>query len=234
MVNNPDIKDKEFLIMSKYKPIQLPRGKSYGSNYYNTYSIKLQRNVVLYSQLEYHNFLTLELNPHIVDYCEQPLEIYMDVDNKPGTTVFDMWVLYDDGREEFQEVKYRKELDIHNEHNSRVIQQIQRQRSWCKLNHFEYMIRTEDEIYKGPCYISNLRYLHGVVLRNNSALLQPHLQQIVHHLKDSKISILEITQRIPLPTDVILQTIAYGIYKGAISADLEHTVFNFDSLIWIT
>lgn len=56
--------------MPKYKPLEMPRGTAYGNNYNNTYSVKLQRNVILYSQLEYHNFLALEMNRHGANYMD--------------------------------------------------------------------------------------------------------------------------------------------------------------------
>ena len=68
--------------MSKFRPIEMPRCRKYGNNYYITYSKKLNRNITLYSQLEYHNFLTIEMNPHVMDFCEQPLAINVEIDNK--------------------------------------------------------------------------------------------------------------------------------------------------------
>ena len=220
--------------MSKYQPIELPRGKKYGNNYYITYSIKLQRNVTLYSQLEYHNFLTLEMNPHVIDFCEQPLQIKIEIDNNLGTSIFDMWVYYDNGKEEFQEVKYKKDLYIHNNINDRVYQQIQKQKRWCYLNGYDYSIRTENEIYIGSCYISNLRYLHGVIQRNNSYLFDYNIKQIISTIKDSKITLLSLVEILDLPLHSLFSSIAFGLYEGKLAADLDKNILSYDTTIWIT
>ena len=143
--------------MKTYTPINIPRSTHYGINFYNTYSTKIKRKVAFYSQLEYHNFLTLEFNPSVINFCEQPLKIEIDVDGKRESSIFDMWVLYETGFEEFQEVKYQKEL-VDNLTSSRSIDQIEKQKLWCQSNGYLHSIRTENDIYLGPFYISNLKY----------------------------------------------------------------------------
>ena len=64
------------------KPIKMPRGTHYGSNYWEVYSKKMGRKACFFSNLEYHNFLTLEMNPDVIQMCEQPLEIEIMVDGK--------------------------------------------------------------------------------------------------------------------------------------------------------
>lgn len=61
--------------MLSEKPIEMPRSQSYGSNYFICHSLKLNRRACFYSNLEYANFLTVELNPQIIKYVEQPLQI---------------------------------------------------------------------------------------------------------------------------------------------------------------
>ena len=53
-------------------PIKMPRGTHYGSNYWMFESKKIHRCVTAYSNLEYENLLTLEMNPEVEYYCEQP------------------------------------------------------------------------------------------------------------------------------------------------------------------
>ena len=219
--------------MAKYQPLELPRGKAYGSNYYMTYSIKLQRNVILYSQLEYHNFLTLEMDPHVKDFCEQPLEIRTEIDNKIGQSVFDMWVYYDNDREEFQEVKYKKDLNMHIDGNNRVIEQIHKQKKWCQLNGYDYAIRTEEDIYFGPYYISNLRYLHGLIIRDMKCLSDTYIKQMIAHIKDSKVSVLILTQTLNISMHDIFSIIAYGLYTGVLAADIDKTILSYDTRIWV-
>ena len=90
-----DIKKERILKKMKFTtPIEMPRGTHYGSNYFIVYSHKIKRNVKLYSNLEYYNFLTLETDPNVEYFCEQPHEISVCIDNKLGKAIFDMFVEY--------------------------------------------------------------------------------------------------------------------------------------------
>lgn len=57
------------------KPIAMQRSTHYGNNYFSVYSNKIKRVVHLFSNLEYYNFLTLETNPQVETFCEQPLKL---------------------------------------------------------------------------------------------------------------------------------------------------------------
>ena len=156
------------------KPIEMPRGSHYGSNYWIMYSRKLNRNVKAYSNLEHENHLTLEMDPEVEYYCEQPLRTEVYIDSKKHTTVFDVWVLYKDGREEFQEVKYTSDLD-------KSQSQIAVQKAWCDQSGFSYTVRTEQDIEKGEMYIRNLDMLYGKVRRGvgiDPKMLIPIIERI--------------------------------------------------------
>lgn len=92
-------------MMNFKEPIIMPRGTHFGNNYWEVYSSKIKRKVCLFSNLEYENFLTLELNPKIEYFCEQPLDAKVIIDGEETKTIFDFWVKYKDGTEEMQ-VKY--------------------------------------------------------------------------------------------------------------------------------
>lgn len=204
--------------MCKYKPINMARSMYYGNNYFNTYSIKLKRNVSLFSELEYHNYLTLELDSFVDTFCEQPLKIEINLDGKLVTSIFDMWVLYKDGTEEFQEVKYVKEI---------------KQRMWCEQHDYKYSIRTEKEIYKGPYYISNLKYLRGLIARYNAEVNKGNLNKIKNHLQNGRETILTLTQILNISGEYIFSMIAYGLYTGAIETNLTKKLISYDTYIWL-
>ncbi len=46
--------------------------RKYGNNRMIVYSPKLQRQVTLYSNLEYYCYLMLEFDSEIINFCEQP------------------------------------------------------------------------------------------------------------------------------------------------------------------
>ena len=54
-----------------------------------------------------------------------------------------MWVLYQDGREEMQEVKYTSMLTGNEGEALRAQEQIRREQLWCKENNIDFVIRTE-------------------------------------------------------------------------------------------
>ena len=219
--------------MNKYTPINVPRGTHYGSNYYYTYSFKLKRYVKLYSQLEYHNFLTLEMNPLVETFCEQPLEIKIIVNEKEESSIFDMWVLYTNHKEEFQEVKYMSEINDSNNPPNRAIHQIEKQKLWCDNNRFNYNIRTDQDIYKGPYYINNLRFIHGTIIRCKFELMDEYLQNILQLVGKERISILELSNMIKIAHISLINVIAYGIYVGKLEADLLTAPVSYDTYIWI-
>ena len=88
------------------KPIAMPRSTHYGNNYWIFQSRKLHRRVTAFSDLEYENLLCLEMDANVRYYCEQPCEVNVFIGGKEYSTIFDVWVVYTDGSEEFQEVKY--------------------------------------------------------------------------------------------------------------------------------
>ncbi len=154
--------------MGKYrytKPVPMPRGTHYGNNYYVFHSRKVGRRVCTFSNLEYDNLITLEMDPEVEYYCERPLKINgKDADGSTYETVFDVWVLYTNGIEEFQEVKY--ESDIKNTGpESRVSRQIRHQEQWCTHNNFHHRIRTDKDIYQGQYYLTNLKTMVAKVRR---------------------------------------------------------------------
>lgn len=146
----------------KYKfsePLEMPRATHYGSNYWMFESRKLHRRVTAYSNLEYENLLILEMSHHIDFFCEQPYKATVFIGDKKINTIFDVYVVYRDGREEFQEVKYQEEIDSDNSKGERSRNQLVAQKIWCMQNGFGYNLRTDKEIEDGKFYIRNLAYL---------------------------------------------------------------------------
>ena len=140
-------------------PISMPRGTHYGSNYWLFQSMKCHQIVAAYSNLEYENLLTLEMDYHVEYFCPQPLKTPVVLDGKTSETVFDVYVVYTDGTEEMQEVKYSSELNGDDKKSQRTKAQIEKQKAWCHQNDIKYTVRTEKEIELGTYYIRNLAIL---------------------------------------------------------------------------
>ncbi len=218
--------------MSKFIPIDMPRSKSFGCNYYETYSLKLKRNVRLYSELEYKNFLTLEMDSKITEFCEQPIKINIEIDGKSESTVFDMWVHYSNGIEEMQEVKYTTDLDPFNELSKKTRMQIQKQELWCKTYGYNYNIRTEKVIERGTYYINNLRYLYGLVKRSDNPLIRNYIKILQNKISLNKVMIKDIINEKELLNENLFSIIALGIYEGKIEADINSKIICYDTELW--
>lgn len=152
--------------MKKYRftePLELPRATHFGNNYWIFRSRKLGRRVTAFSNLEYENLISLEMNPEVEFYCEQPVMISIPDE---GNAVPDVWVLYKDGREELQEVKYSENLMPDSPDVERNMVQINREKKWAEANGFSFCVRTEKEIHKGKQFIHNLVFLYGHLKKN--------------------------------------------------------------------
>ncbi|MCY9670669.1 Tn7 transposase TnsA N-terminal domain-containing protein [Paenibacillus alginolyticus] len=139
-----------------YTPIVVPRNKKYGNNYWNSDGPKVNmREVVLYSDLEFDNWVLTETDPTIKTYCEQPIEISFVFNGKLHSSIFDMWILRTTGKEEFIEVKYDIELRPEHRNFTRNMRQIQAQQEWCNIQGFSHKVMTEKEIRAFPVGLEN-------------------------------------------------------------------------------
>ena len=146
-------------------PVKMPRNTHYGNNYYEFTSRKLKRTVTAFSNLEYWNQICLEMDYTVEMYCEQPLKTEVFFDGHTHETVFDIWVKYKDGKEEFQEIKYAEELERKNAASERSYMQIAIQKAWCEQNGKKHIVKTDKDILKGTHYIRNILYLYHKALR---------------------------------------------------------------------
>lgn len=142
-------------LMNFTKPVEISRSTHYGNNFFAVYSNKIHRVCHFYSNLEYYNFLSLEIDPKVDKFCEQPLRIELLQENKLKHAIFDMWVLYRNGKEELQEVKYYSELTGNDPESLRSQEQIRREEHWCKDNNIDFVIRTDKTISKGYYFLNN-------------------------------------------------------------------------------
>jgi len=200
------------------KPIQMPRGSHYGSNYWEVYSKKMGRKACFYSNLEYHNFLTLEINPNVVQMCEQPMEIEIMIDGKNEKSILDVWIKHADGSEEIQEVKSVESMKEDAADYNRTKMQIQKQKLWCEENKIAYKVRSEKEIYAGEHLIENCAYMASRVRRytipEDAASYANLLIKYLEVCKKTEIQKLQETGRLPLGHE--MDFLCYMHYIGTI------------------
>ena len=205
--------------MEKYRytePIKMPRGAHYGSSYLVLPSKKIGRNVTAFSNLEFENLLTLEMDHKVEYYCEQPLRVETHIGGKKRETTFDVWVMYADGKNELQEVKYEEELNSQTTNGERCREQVAIQKMWCLQNEYEYCLRTDRDIELGPFWIRNLSYLAAKARRFQIPDKDAE-RIIVHYLQNidrSTIGLLDSSGR--FERFRTMDYLAYLYYKGVI------------------
>ena len=210
--------------MNFTKPLTMPRGSHYGSNYWEVYSSKMKRKACFFSDLEYANFLSLEMNPKIISMCEQPLEISVTIDGKLCKSIFDFWVKYENGTNEFQEIKYSSSLVDESDESKRTRLQIQKQKLWCEENNVSYVVRTEKDIYLGEYTYTNLSTMAARVRRiyNNSSEFDSYTVQLVNYIETGeRFTIQDLINSGRLPLGVELSFLCYMHYLGKIKIDID-------------
>ena len=196
-----------------YTPVEMKRSMKYGNNYWEAYSPKIGRNVRFFSDLEYDNWLHIETNPEIVDFCEQPLKIQVIFEGKPVESIFDMWVQYRDNTEEFMEVKYNAELIGDSSKSLRSKRQIQVQKQWCTEHQYNYSVKTDMEIRASLTHLNNLKQIIGQV-RTMPQVNTNEFSPIVNLLSECSLSIAALIELTDYTVTCMIQIICFLVYKG--------------------
>ena len=84
--------------------------RKFGNNRWILYSVKAGRKIILFSNLEYYNYLFSEFDPSIVFLCEQAPKISVELDDGVKKSIFDLVTIDEFGNEIFVECKYSKDL----------------------------------------------------------------------------------------------------------------------------
>lgn len=200
--------------------------KKYGNNRWLAYSPKLGRTVYLFSDLEYEHWLQVEFNSKVVTFCEQPLKIEANYNDRSAASIFDMWVQYEDSSEEFIEIKYSSDLSI-----EKVTKQINIQKTWCNENNKQHKIMTELEIKQFPMKLSNLKLM--------IKFLNPHLNQpeeikvIKQILSGNKLTVESLSTTSKIPYESTMNIVCYLIYLNEIKSNYFEKPFGKKMEVWI-
>lgn len=203
-----------------YNPIVTNISNKYGNNRWKTKSLKIDREVYLYSDLEYDNWLTVECNPSIINFCEQPFIIKIPYNNTIRTSIPDMWILYDNGDEEIIEVKYSKDLI-----KNKVKEQIEIQQIWATKNCIRHRIITEREVRGNRLLLSNYKSLLNI-LKNVEKKELVALDDYLDIIKaKERLEISEFSDLLKVDNTIVLKNIAFLLYRGQINANLDTCYF---------
>jgi len=206
------------------KPVKMPRGSHYGSNYWEVFSRKMRRRAYFFSNLEYHNFLVLEMDANVTQMCEQPIEIEIMVDGKDEKSVLDFWIKYADGSEEIQEVKSVESFNKDSKDYLRANAQTRKQKLWCKEHGIAYTVRSEKEIYAGEYTIENCSYMASRVRRyappENMESYKNVLIGYLESCKKADVRTLMESGRLPLGNEI--NFLCYMHFKGVARLDIDN------------
>lgn len=177
---------------SKYSPVTKLAASRFGNNRWIVFSLRLLRLVILYSDLEYDHWVTVESNYRIISYCEQPLRVRVKTPHGFVTTVFDMWLLFASGREVFREVKYRNQLT-----EPKVIRQIGAQKTYCASEGGNHDIFDELRIRRNPRYIRSWKFVLRVLAATHTVNLAPTCERISFLLRDGRMTLRQLEDHCP-------------------------------------
>lgn len=149
----------------------------YGNNRWVVFSPKLQRRVILYSDLEYDHWVLVEGTPAIKSFCEQPRRVRVQLPSGFVTTIFDMWVFWETQQQEYREVKYRYQL-LKTPPDSRISRQIQAQKKWCHLARVNYTVMTDEVIRANLVLLSNWKLILSSLACMQDVDLSAHIESV--------------------------------------------------------
>lgn len=216
----------------KYRPIVIPRNKKYGNNYWISKGLKVgEREVTLYSDLEFDHWVSVETHPNVLTYCEQPLEIPYVTDGKLRTTIFDMWIRYKDGSEVFVEVKYEKELRSNDRKYERTKRQIEAQEQWCKTKGIRHEVRTEALIRAGRHTIENKVKMLSNVLNHPKPACLPIVEENITSQRTLVGELCIQLEGMVTPYDLLV-SLQWLCYEGIIWAELDTTIWGNNMEVW--
>ncbi len=207
----------------------MPRATHYGNNYFKVYSSKVNRVCTFYSNLEYFNFLTLEINPKVKAFLEQPHPMTIILNGEEKKAIPDVLVEYRDGSEEYQEVKYTSELYGSDEKSLRSQEQIRREKEWAENNNATLVVRTEKDICKGRYLIRNANVMAARIRRYvpmDAAYYNPRILKALEN--NNKVTYKDLVDNNLLPIENELEHLCYMYVNGLIDFDIMNKPIDYN------
>jgi hypothetical protein len=207
-----------------YVPLWELAASRFGSNRWIVFSVRLLRLVILYSDLEFENWVLVESNFRIVCYCEQPFRMQAKIDGTIVTTVPDMWVLFASGQERFLEVKYRSQLS-----DPKVVRQLKAQKTWCESKSTRHDVFDESRIRRNPQYIRRWKFILRVLAATQSTNLVAICEKVSHLLRNGPMTLGQLEEQCSLAErNLVRPAIFKMLHAGSAKAPLGSHELNND------
>ena len=208
-------------VLCPYKPVWNLPASRFGNNRWIFYSTKLDRLVTSYSDLEHDHCVSVEADSRIVSYCEQPLRARARTPSGFVTTVFDMWVLFNSGEEEFHEVKYHDQLK-----EPRVQRQLAVQRMLCEQKAKRHELFDEYRIRESPLYLTSWKFILRCLASYHRQDLTNICDRVLQILPSGFKSLGDIHAAMDFPEHQVRVAVFRLLHKGEISAPLDSDKIN--------
>jgi hypothetical protein len=217
-----------------YKPVPKSGRSHYGSNFFEAFSPKLNRDVNFYSNLEFDHWVLVETDPNIVDFCEQPLlDVRGEYEGKEGSSIFDMWIKWKDGREEFLEIKYHADVQPGSKNYQKNLRQITIQRDWCNKTSNTHRLLTEKNIRCNKILLDNKKIILPY-LRNINKIGDTNRFRILMELKQGCRSLEELCLKlVDMPTTNVKKIVYILIYEGRLNSNINEKPLGLETEVWI-
>lgn len=227
--------------LTAIQPKSMRRDTHYGNSFWAFISAKAGREVHAFSNLEYYNLITLEMDPKVKNFIEQPIgfdteKIVTAPDTGTGSKnpTPDVYVTYYDGHCEIQEVKYSFEAESDTEKGEKDRAQISREKAFAEALGMKFVLRTEKEILKDRCRMNNLLYMAGQVRSYGTKLNVPLRNAIAAFLKENAhVTIGELVEAGFLTKRTAMREISILYYNGAIDLAQCGRILDFDTEVKI-
>lgn len=209
-------------------PVWNPGRGSYGNNLWQAYSPKLGRNVKLYSDLEYYHWILVEATPGIVTFCEQPIKMLSRVDGRDRASYIDMWVQWQDGAEEYRELKYAKDI-AQIEFKPFLRRQIEIQTAWCERHGVEHLVITDEQVHANKLLLRNWRLILSILANAKGCNLGKYQHTLLSMIEsEGQISIGDLHGKFVGTTETIFQAAIFDlIQRGLIKAPLGEAELSY-------
>ena len=144
------------IMATKYNPISIPVGPSYGGDRWFCFSPTLLREVAFSNQLKADRWATLEWNSNCSTFCEQPAEASAWLEGAHAKASIHFWVRMSDDSEFLERVLYDDRPLSSGESKKHAACF-----KWCEVQNKTFRVIKQSDLRKNALLLTNWKYVLG-------------------------------------------------------------------------